>query len=71
MTPGGRRVSSSLLDLAGRVQQLEERLTRLEAAGASGLAHEFEAAVDGSAEDAGAAAGGGAREGEGVDAPGG
>ena len=60
-----------ILDLAARVEQLEERLESVGGAGASGLADEFEAAVVGSAEDAGAAAGGGAREGEGVDAPGG
>ena len=60
-----------ILGLAARVEQLEDRLRRLEAAGAPGLAHEFQATVDGSAEVAGAAAGGSAGEGEGVDAQGG
>jgi hypothetical protein len=46
-----------ILELAGRVEQLEERLARLEAAVASGLADEFPAAVSGSAEDACSAAG--------------
>ena len=46
MTRGVRRVLSSfLISLAGS-QQLEERLRRLEAAGAAGLADEFQAAVD-------------------------
>ena len=71
MTRGGRCVSQFILDLAARVQQLEERLSAAGGAGAPGLADEFQAAVVGSAEDAGAAAGGGAGEGQGVDAPGG
>ena len=66
MTPGGRRVLSSSLISRPRVEQLEERLRRLGGAGAAGLAHEFQAAVVGSAEDAAAASGGGQGEGEGV-----
>ena len=71
MTRGVRRVSQFILDLAGAVRAARGSAEAVGGAGASGLADEFEAAVVGSAEDAGAAAGGGAREGEGVDAPGG
>ena len=71
MTRVGRSCVQFILDLAARVEQQEERLASVGGAGASGLEDEFEAAVVGSAEDAGAAAGGGAREGQGVDAPGG
>ena len=59
-----------ILDLAARVEAAGGAVESVGGPGASGFAHEFEAAVVGSAEDAGAAAGGGAREGEGVDARG-
>ena len=57
-----------IVELAARVEQHEDRLARLEAAVASGLADQFAAAVDGSAEVTGAAAGGGPFEGQGTDA---
>ena len=60
-----------ILDLAGRFAQHEDRLKRLEDQAASGLAHEFQAAIAGSAEDASAAARGGAGEGQGACTPGG
>ena len=60
-----------IVDLAARVAALEERLSRLEAQARQDSRTSFKAAVRGSAEDACAAAGGGAREGEGVDATGG
>ena len=70
MTRAGRCVSSSCSIRRARVRS--SRIgSRGRGAGASGLTYEFAAAVLGSAEDAGATAGGGAREGQGTDAPGG
>ena len=60
-----------ILELAARVEQHEERLARLEAQARQDSRTSSQAAVVGSAEDARSAAGGGAREGEGVDALGG
>ena len=71
MTRGVRCVSSSSLGLAGRVEQHEDRLRRLEEQARQDSRTSSRAAVAGSAEDAGAAAGGSARESQGVVAPGG
>ena len=52
MTRGVRRCVEFILELAGRVEQYEDRLRRVGGAGAAGFAHEFHTTVDGSTEDA-------------------
>ena len=58
-----------ILELAGGVGEHEDRLSQLEQQARQDSRTQFEAAVAGFAQDAGAAAGGGACEGEGAYAP--